>query len=255
MMRFIGLMVWAAASFAATADFAWKGALAAGQTLELKGVNGSIRVVESNASEISLHAVRSGRKSDPNAVRVDVVPHVGGVTICAVYPSRDAAKPNECKPGDGGRMNVQNNDVNVDFDVQLPRGLHLVAKTVNGGVDVKNISGDVKAHTVNGKIAVDAKGNVEAHTVNGSIQASMGVTSWTGTREFHTVNGGITLDLPAGASAEVNAKVTNGEISSDFPLMVKGKIDRRQLHATIGNGGRELKLHTVNGSIRIRRAS
>lgn len=244
-----------AASFATSADFAWKGTLAPGQTLEIKGVNGAIRVAETNAHEIDLKAERSGRRDDPNAVRIDVVPHELGVTICAVYPSRDPGKPNECKPGDAGRMTVQNNDVIVDFEVLLPRGLHLHAKTVNGAVQVRDISGDVQAHTVNGKIVVSAKGNVEAHTVNGSIQAAMGDTEWTGTRVFHTVNGGITLDLPASASAEVNAKVTNGDITSDFPLMVRGKIDRRRLNATIGRGGRELKLETVNGSIRIRRAS
>jgi DUF4097 and DUF4098 domain-containing protein YvlB len=183
------------------------------------------------------------------------VPHEAGVTICAVYPSRDASKPNECRPGSGGRMNVQNNDVNVDFEVRLPRGLNLFAKTVNGSVEVRDIGGDVRAHTVNGKIVVAARGNVEAHTVNGSIQATMGETSWRGAREFHTVNGGITLELPAGASTDVRAHVTNGEITSDFPLMVRGKIDRRSLDATIGNGGRELNVHTVNGSIRIRRAS
>ena len=63
------------------------------------------------------------------------MPHAGGVTICAVYPSRDARKPNECPPGDGGRMNVQNNDVSVRFTVRVPAGVTFVGKTVNGEIE------------------------------------------------------------------------------------------------------------------------
>ena len=44
-------------------------------------------------------AQRTGRRNDPEDVRLEVVEHAGGVTICAVYPSKDAARPNECRPG------------------------------------------------------------------------------------------------------------------------------------------------------------
>jgi hypothetical protein len=252
---FLATLLLATAATAAQDDFSWRGALPAGQTLEVKGVNGSIRATEAAGGEIELSAERHGRRNKPSEVRIDVVPHAGGITVCAVYPSTDANKPNECKPGKEGRNQVRNNDVEVDFTIRVPRGVHLVAHTVNGGVDARGIQADVSAHSVNGKIVVDAKGNVQAHTVNGGITAAMGDTSWSGTREFHTVNGGITVDLPATASTEFNASVVNGHIESDFPIMVRGKIDSRRLSGTLGAGGRELKLSTVNGSIKIRRIS
>jgi DUF4097 and DUF4098 domain-containing protein YvlB len=56
-------------------------------------------------------------------------------------------------------------------------------------------------------------------------------------------------------SAEVKAQTLNGDISSDFPITVMGRKSRRELNGTIGSGGRELSLKTVNGSIRLRRAS
>ena len=233
MIRWLGLALYSAASFAATSDFQWNGSLPRGQTLEVKGINGAVRVVEAASPAIAVKATRTGRRDDPNAVRIAVVPHAGGITICAVYPSPDASKPNECKPGEAGRTAVKNNDVEVAFDVQLPPGLHLVAKTVNGAVEAHRISGDVKAHTVNGRVVVEAKGNVDARTVNG----------------------GITLGLAEGANAALSAKVVNGKIESDLPLTVKNKISSRIINATIGHGGKELKLQTVNGSIRIRRSS
>jgi DUF4097 and DUF4098 domain-containing protein YvlB len=251
---FVSLLLTTAAT-AAQDDFSWRGALAPGQTIEVKGVNGNIRATETAGGEIELAADRHGRRNNPSEVRIEVVPHAAGITICAVYPSTDANKPNECKPGKEGRNNVRNNDVQVDFTVRVPKGVHLIAHTVNGGVDARGIQGDVSAHSVNGKIVVDAKGNVQAHTVNGGITAAMGDTSWAGTREFHTVNGGITVDLPITASTDFSATVVNGGIESDFPIMVKGKIDPRRLSGTLGHGGRELKLSTVNGSIKIRRIS
>ena len=49
-------------------------------------------------------AEKRATRDNPESVRIDVVPHAGGVTICAVYPSRSGARPNECAPGNAGRM-------------------------------------------------------------------------------------------------------------------------------------------------------
>jgi len=47
----------------------------------------------------------------------------------------------------------------------------------------------------------------------------------------------------------------NGEIFTDFPLMVTGKLGPRRVTGTIGSGGRQLALSTVNGNIRLRKTS
>src|SRR3954467_1290156 len=95
---------------AAAQDFRWHGTIPQGQTIEIKGVNGDVRAEPSGSNEVEVVAEKRGRRDDPESVRIEVVPHSGGVTVCAVYPARSGAQPNECRPGDGGRMNVQNND-------------------------------------------------------------------------------------------------------------------------------------------------
>lgn len=47
----------------------------------------------------------------------------------------------------------------------------------------------------------------------------------------------------------------NGSLHTDFPLTVSGRFDARHLHATLGAGGREIRLRTVNGSIDLRKAT
>lgn len=237
----------------AASDFSWRGRIVPGQTVEIKGVNGDVEATAGTGAEVEVTAVKKGHKSDPASVEIKVIEHAEGVTVCAVYPSVSSTRPNECAPGEGGRMNTRDNDVSVHFTVRVPRGVRFSGRTVNGSVDVSGVDGDVAASTVNGGIRAASGGHVTAETVNGSITATMGKADWTGPLELRTVNGGITLDLPSDLSTEVKAETVNGSIETDFPLTVQGRVSRRRLSGTIGGGGRDLRLATVNGSIRLRK--
>jgi Toastrack DUF4097 len=229
--------------------FQWHGAIAAGQTVEVRGVNGPIHVESSANGEVQVSAVKSARHSDPNSVRVVVVPHAQGVTICAVYPDVDGER-NECKPG-GGHMNTRDNDVKVEFDVKVPAGAPLTASTVNGAVDVKELDARASVQTVNGSIDLQTGGFGTAQTVNGSITARLGQATWEDTLALKTVNGSIELSLPPGTDADLVAKTVNGRIESELPITMH-EMSRRSIRGTIGSGGRALSLETVNGSISLK---
>lgn len=234
-------------------DFEWRGRVAEGRTVEIRGVNGDIRATASDDATVQVVADRHGRRSDPGSVRIEVVEHAGGVTICAVYPTpRNARQENECRPG-GGRNSTSRNDVQVDFMVRVPAGVKFAGQTVNGDVDADGIRSDVKASTVNGSVDIHTTGFAEASTVNGNITCRLGRSSFSEDVEFETVNGSITIEMPEGLDAEFRANTVNGSIDSDFPILVTGKVSRRSLRGSIGSGGPELRLSTVNGSIRLRK--
>ena len=233
--------------------FDWSGNIAQGKTLEVMGVNGDIDAAVSSDGRVHVHATRNGRRSDPESVRIEVVEHGDGVTICAVYPTpRDARRENECVQG-GGQMSVNNNDVEVHFTIRLPAGVRLVASTVNGGVEADGLRSDVEASTVNGDVSVETTGLAQASTVNGDIDATLGSGTLTRDLEFSTVNGGIDIAAPAGLNADLDASSVNGDIDSDFEVRVRGSMSRQSLRGTIGSGGQDLDLSTVNGRIRLRR--
>lgn len=240
--------------FAVEGDFQWSGKLNAGQTIEIKGVNGGIKAEYAPGADAQVTARKSAFRSDVNSVHVEAVPTSDGVTICAVYPG-EGGRPNECKPGDGGRMNTRNNDVRVEFTVRVPKGVRLLAKTVNGGVEANGLQSDIYAHTVNGKIRLTTTALASAQTVNGGIEVTMGNASWNEPLAFTTVNGSIDLTVPAGVNADVHASTVNGALTTDFPLTVSGRWGPKSLNGRIGSGGRELKLTTVNGGIRLHNAS
>jgi len=247
----VGVACGAALALAQT-DFNWRGQLASGQTLEVRNINGEIRATASGSGDAEVHATKSATRSDPASVQIQVVPHAGGVTICAVYPAPAGREPNTCGPGPNQRANTDRNDTQVRFDVQVPVGVKFLGRTVNGDVTAESLNGDADAHTVNGSVKVSTTGTAIASTVNGSLDVAMGRADFPEGVKFSTVNGGITLRVPSFLSANLRASVQNGSIESDLPITTTGTIGRRKIEGTIGNGGQVLEVSTVNGSIRLR---
>jgi len=235
----------------------WHGRLAAGKRLEVKGVNGDVRAVLATGAEAAVNWRKHAHRSDPESVEIKVVESEDGVTICAVYPTPPRAREeNNCEPGDRWHSSTDNNDVVVDFEVQVPAGVIFDGRTVNGEMSAEGLKGDVRAGTVNGSVKVTTTGLAEASTVNGSVYAQMGRTNWTDEIEFSTVNGRITLVLPNGdLNTEIRASTVNGDIESDYPVMVSGRFGPRKVRGTIGSGGRTLNLSTVNGDIRLQKGT
>jgi len=242
------LTVWLGA--AGSDAFRWKGQVPAGKLVEIRGVNGSIRAEPASGEEVEVVAYKSGQVYESAGVEVRVVEHNGGVTICAMYPSVDG-RPAECLPGVNSPHRSTGNDVNVDFMVRLPKGVRFVGRTVNGQVEAKSLQADTEAHTVNGNVLLSTAGAAAGETVNGSITASVGKIN--NASKFSTVNGAITLEMAPGAAADVHAGTKNGHIHTDFPLAVRDEFVGGHAEGVIGQGGPDLTIVTVNGTINLKR--
>jgi hypothetical protein len=235
-----------------SADLHWSFAIAKGKTIEIKGVNGDIRARRGTGDKVEVWAYKHANHSDPDEVKIEINQEGGNVTVCAVYPGEG----NDCVSGDGGHSYTHNNDVVVNFEIKIPPGVQFEGRTVNGEVEADDLGARVVARTVNGSIRISTSGYAQAGTVNGSITASMGSADWNEPLDFATVNGSITLDLPAATTADVHAATENGDIESEFPMTLTGRINRHSVSGTIGKGGgQRLNLRTVNGAIRLQKLS
>lgn len=230
-------------------EFHWTGKLAAEQVVEIKNVNGAIDVTGATGDQVEVTAIRSG--PDKDQVHVEAVKGPEGMIFCAVYPG------GTCAAGSSSHSYVHDVHAKVDFDVRIPRNLRLTATNVNGRVQADGIGRYVKASSVNGAVDVSTDAWAEVSSVNGSIHARMGRGDWPGTLKISTVNGGINLDMPASLNSDVNFSSVNGRLSSDFPVTMSSANGLRwgpkSMHGRIGNGGRELDVSSVNGSVEIRR--
>jgi hypothetical protein len=232
-------------------EFRWSGRVDAGDLLEIKGVNGPISARRAEGDEIEVVAVKSGRRSDPEEVRIDVVEHAGGVTLCAVYPTPGGRDENECGVGSEGRNSTERNDVQVAWEIRVPADVRFRGRTVNGDVEAMDLQEDVDVATVNGDVELATAGFAEARTVNGSIRARMDGAPRDDV-SFETVNGSIDLDVDEGLDADLDAEWLNGDLETDIPFQIQGRVGRRSARGNLNDGGRLIRLRTVNGSIRIR---
>ncbi|HYP09470.1 MAG TPA: hypothetical protein VER03_24815 [Bryobacteraceae bacterium] len=222
-------------------DYHWRGAIARGSQVEIRGINGDVRAVPSTSGEVEVEAQVEGGAS-PGSVQVQLMRHENGVTVCTVFPGEKVCRP----LGDSGP------GARVNFVVRVPEGVHFLGSTVNGGVEAQSLKSDVQAYTVNGQVRVSTTGTVQAKTVNGSITASLLKPFWSKAPELSTVNGGIRLVLPSSANAAVQAATKNGKIVTDFAA--KGLVTDQEVVGRIGGGGgRPMILRSVNGTIELKR--
>jgi len=235
--------------------FNWNGVVAAGSWIRLQNINGSVQVEGSTGSQVEVRATKRWRRGDPRDVVIQVTRYGAGdqnVLVCAVW-NNARCDEDGYRSRDRDRDDDNDNDVSVDFVVRVPRGVNVSSGTVNGGVRVSGVTGEVRASTVNGGVEARSLGGpVSASTVNGNVDVRM---STMGGRDlsFATVNGSVTVELPSQLDAEVEMTTVNGGLNADYPLTLSGRINPRHIRATIGRGGPRLKFTTVNGSVRLKK--
>ena len=229
-----------------TVDAEWNGTISEGDAIEIKGVNGDIFASATSGNSVIVTIVKEGRDSDPDEVEIEVVTHSGGVTICAVYPDVPGEPANECAPGNQGRMNTRDNDVEVTFRVSVPAGVDFIGGTVNGSITGTNLESNATASTVNGDVFLATSRHATGSSVNGSINTTIGLSDWDRDLGFTTVNGDVSIQVPAGTNADVRLTTVNGSITADIPLTM---VSPGNIIGILGDGGRALRVTTVNGSV------
>jgi hypothetical protein len=234
------------------ATWTYRSKLGAKQWVWVRNTRGSVTVEPAQGDSLHVSAVKTYRSSDTASVRLVAVPYDGGIAVCALWGSDSGCGPGQ---SDIQLRGTRHNDVAVDFTVRLPRSAGLGATTMVGDVHVTGARGPLAIHTVSGDVDVaTAKGPVKVQSMNGDVRVRVEAFGDTGGVSASTINGSLTAELPAQLDAHVEAKTVNGSITTDYPLTVNGKFTGRNVNGTLGRGGRKVRLETVNGSIKLKKA-
>lgn len=218
--------------------------VAAGGRLEIANVNGTINASPGTGTQVEVRAERIAKAGNDETAR-ELLKKIEIVEETSADHVRIQTKVPKISWGRSGHE--------VRYWVKVPKGLAVNFETVNGGVRLENLDGQVVASTTNGGVrGKGMKGTVKASTTNGGVEIEMaGVT---GEIDLETTNGGIRLELPPDTKATIEARCTNGGISVDESV---GAVDvteksRRQFRGTLNGGGPRISAETTNGGIRIR---
>jgi len=202
--------------------------------------NGGIEVVAWDRNEVRVLA-RVTARGDDGAEARDLASDVSIDTNGTIRASGPRTR------GDRGWS--------VSYRISVPARTDLDLESINGGLRVEGVSGELRLDTTNGGIALrEVAGDVRAKTTNGGVTVSLSGSRWEGAGlEAVTTNGVVDLSLPDGYSAHLEVGTTHGGMDFEFPVTVSGRI-RRTVSADLGSGGAPLRLRTTNGGVRVRRA-
>jgi hypothetical protein len=251
--------------------------------VDLSTFDGSIEVRSWDRPEVLVVIEKRGRdKADADTIEVHSEQNGNRVTVDARVPKGD------------GHWNIGwNNNRSAKLIVSLPAASNLQAKSGDGSIDIEKITGtvdlrsgdgsirarsltgDLRAHTGDGSIKVDdVSGSLDVDTGDGSIAAagtftSVRARSGDGSVSVHaaggssaasdwnitTGDGSVTLELPDGFGAELDAHTGDGAIRmNDIQLSnVTGATAKNTVRGTLGTGGHAVRVRTGDGSITLRR--
>jgi hypothetical protein len=130
------------------ASLHWSGRVPPGGVLEVRGLNGPVRVEASADGRVDVLAERRGPSALLAALEVKVVEHARGVTVCAVWQGLDASVSRRVER----RVSRGLADVRVDIVARVHPGVRVVASTINGDIEVVGLGSAVEASTANGRV-------------------------------------------------------------------------------------------------------
>jgi DUF4097 and DUF4098 domain-containing protein YvlB len=144
----------------------------------------------------------------------------------------------------------------VSYEVFVPHRTDLSLKARNGGISIRDVSGDIQFDTTNGGVSLQRlAGNVRGKTRNGGLSVELAGTRWEGQEmRAETTNGGVSITMPQNYSAQFETATVNGRLNLDIPLPA-GVDTTRDVSVRIGAGGPLVRATTVNGGVTIKRKS
>jgi DUF4097 and DUF4098 domain-containing protein YvlB len=230
-----------AAALPALAD-QWSKSFSVGPAPELRidTSDANVTLRAANVSAIEARVYTSGWRIGPGDVYV--TDHQTGDRVEIEVQVPQATK-----------ADVHTGDGNVRAD-----GLHGQTKLVthDGNIDGEGFEGALEASSGDGNIRVRGKfSGLNLHSGDGNIDAEVAsgsrmTTGWT----VHTGDGGVTVRLPEGFAANVDAHTGDGHITVDLPLTTEGGIKKEDaVSGKLNGGGQVLTVRTGDGSVHLAR--
>jgi DUF4097 and DUF4098 domain-containing protein YvlB len=218
-----------------TIDVAWKSITVDG------GINGGISVEGWNKDQIRIRAkVKAWDRDEADAEETlqKIEIKTGGNTIQA----------------EGPKLKGNRRGWSVSYEITVPRKSNLDLETLNGGISIDDVDGEISAEAVNGGLTLSQlAGDVDVHTTNGGLSVELHGKKWSGRGlDASTTNGGVKVWIPENYNAELETGTVNGSVDFDFPITVQGKISKK-IKATLGDGGPKIRVTTTNGGVRLKK--
>lgn len=149
--------------------------------------------------------------------------------------------------GGGLRLDDASGDISVEH-----AGGALFARSSSGNITVDHAAAEVTCRAASGRINVTgARGDLDAHSASGDVSARFADLAAVHSIALETASGSISLAMPRGAGATINASTISGSIASDFGLEPREGFAGATLQQKIGDGRVKVQIEVVSGDVNV----
>lgn len=249
--------------------------------INISEINGSIKVSFDDGKFVRVHAVKvvkavtdARAKEIAKDIEVVIEPKEGSLDIRVKQPGRfprrsfgkvdfEITAPKgtwigaettngtiTLSPGAGG-ANLETTNGSVTAEGVAAGSLKI--ETTNGSVNVSDTAVSVRAETTNGSVtAAGCTGETRVETTNGKIKYSTSAPP-DGDISLEVINGSIEAAVPEAAELDIDASTVNGSVKSELAL-TGGTQKRKSVSGVLNKPTHTMRLESVNGSIRLKKA-
>lgn len=225
--------------------------------LHIDTTDGNVHIRGGDVHQIRAHVTTIGWKIRPGEVRVEDKQTGNRVRIDIHIPR--------------SFFSLGHQSVNVD--IEAPRDTSTEVHTTDGQIRAEGLHGETRLTSGDGSIETDIlEGALDAETGDGQmkirgrfdllnlrtgdggIEARIGPGSkMTGPWRIKSGDGAVTIRVPDGFAADLEAHSGDGRISVDIPFTTSREPKGNSIEGKINGGGPELNVRTGDGAIRLER--
>ena len=193
---------------------------------------------------------------------------------------------NDITIGDRHNSSDLYRNINIDYEITLPKSSAISATTGSGDIDIQNVgatlkaqsgSGNVRAHGIEGAATLGTgsgdiefqqtgPGDVKAETGSGNISLqglSGALKAGTGsgdieaqgqpTSDWKLTTGSGSVRLVIGnARFNLDADTGSGSINVSQPITMQGSLNRHHVSGVVNGGGPAIRVSTGSGDVQIK---
>lgn len=213
--------------------------LQSGGTLTLKNFSGKVAIAGEDRTDVSIVAIRRATRERLDRIKLDIQSDGRSVVIEANKRDRSWDKKNE-------------NVVETDFDIKVPRSANLDLRVFSSPVQISGVAGTHKVHGFSSSLRLDGvTGPVEAETFSGAIYLAPAAWQQGQSVSAKTFSGDIEVRLPASAAGTVEFDSFSGDVDSALPLTLQSK-SKRKMRASLNDAsGGSMTFKTFSGDVRL----
>jgi hypothetical protein len=192
------------------------------------------------------------------------------------------------KPHKGLEVHWKANE-GTKVSVETPSSLELDARTADGNLSVRNLTGNTQVHTADGALTLEdlhgdvrltaSDGNINVHNVTGTLDArgsdgsmkidgqfsAVQLYTSDGTLDFslapgsqltsasriESSDGHVSIRVPQSFAADLDVSTSDGHIDCTLPLTMDHYSGGHHLHGRLNSGGTPLSIRTSDGNVSI----